>query len=1252
MGSNPYAITFDGAYMWTMNYLGNTVNKVDVQTGLTVATTTVGSGPLAAAFDGRYLWVANRDSLTVSKIDTFTNAVVRTYAVDSNPYSVVYDGASVWVAIWGSAKVVKFPAGGSDVGADSTLHANLVPDLNNTWNLGSASTSWANIYASGTIAGANLLFTNATGVSLSVTNYTASTFNTTNITWTSATGTNTTSTNLYASNLLFNGATGSNINVTGIIATTGTINTIGFVNATGSNLYVSGLIQTGTIMPIANNTYNLGSASTAWANVYASGTGSTFFGITWTYATGTNTTSTNLYATYLLFNGATGSNIYLSGGERAVSSTINNINFINATGSQLSFTNATGSNLYISGLLQTGTILPIANNTYDLGSASTSWRNIYASGTIAGANMLWTNATGTNLYVTNFTAGLFTTTGITWTNATGTNTTSTNLFATTLLFTNATGTAIYAPTIRATTFCLTGDTCITSWPVGVVGGVGSLAQVVNTGNTATTTPYFYGGLWASNVMATGTLYASSSVMTDAIWTSATGTSLNVESVLTVGAMAAGEELVTSTGGTITSDGTYWIHTFTASGNFTPNGAVSVDALVVGGGGAGGSDVNSGWGGGGGGGGGVVYTAGHAVTAQPYSVVVGPGGTPNLTKDDVGGNGTTSTFDTISAMGGGGGGNTNRANGAHGGSGGGGAATNEAPQGSGGTGIPGQGNAGADGSWNVNDWGGAGGGASSSGSGMSGGVGASFSISGASTTYGGGGGGATDGSAGGGGFGGGGNGSNSGVGADGTVNRGGGGGASGHDSEPSLGGSGGSGVVIVRYLKSATANASTFGFSAYANGNVSASGTVTVAQDVVVGGSSVCLENGTNCPTSFSGLTLQNPTVQGNITNTLVATTTLAYVGGVASGGFPHQPFVVGKYAYLVSQEDNLLEVIDVSDPTAPAIVGSVPLNYYASSIYVSGRYAYVTVRQAGIFNIIDVSDAAHPVIIATSTVGTSDSMSVTVQGRYAYLSGIDGNPSVYVMDVADPYHPKVVSSFHPNSACSVTPAGRFLYVGSWGRFTIGDISDPTHPSQVGESAYNGSRDYCYVAVQGRYAYVDSYSDGTITVFDVSSSTNPTVVTTLDQGGPTRGDDGTVVVSGRYLYASDYTDQNFHVYDVTDPTSPVLVASTTAAHVVSDYGPRGIAVSGQYMYAAEMGYGLTIYKIPGIETSALLAHSAELGSLNVTTNGTIAGNLNVGGGLGVGPGGILTNGDLGVYGTSTFRDINASGTVEDHGRTSW
>ena len=82
---------------------------------------------------------------------------------------------------------------------------------------------------------------------------------------------------------------------------TATGTNLSFTNATATNLYVSGLIQFGTIYPLGlvNNTYDLGSASASWRNVYASGTGSTFFGITWTYATGTNTTSTNLYATNL-----------------------------------------------------------------------------------------------------------------------------------------------------------------------------------------------------------------------------------------------------------------------------------------------------------------------------------------------------------------------------------------------------------------------------------------------------------------------------------------------------------------------------------------------------------------------------------------------------------------------------------------------------------------------------------------------------------------------------------------------------------------------------------------------------------------------------------------------------------------------------------------------------------------------------------------------------------------------------------------
>ena len=107
----------------------------------------------------------------------------------------------------------------------------------------------------------------------------------------------------------------------------------------------------------------------------------------------------------------------------------------------------------------------------------------------------------------------------------------------------------------------------------------------------------------------------------------------------------------ATGGTITHDGMYTIHTFTSNGTFTPSLSMSVSALVVGGGGGGGSlNYNAS---GGGGGGGVVYDSAHPVTAQAYSIVVGAGGVG--VKDAEGNDGEDSTFDDKTAYGGGNGG---------------------------------------------------------------------------------------------------------------------------------------------------------------------------------------------------------------------------------------------------------------------------------------------------------------------------------------------------------------------------------------------------------------------------------------------------------------------------------------------------------------------------------------------------------------------------------------------------------------------
>ena len=265
----------------------------------------------------------------------------------------------------------------------------------------------------------------------------------------------------------------------------------------------------------------------------------------------------------------------------------------------------------------------------------------------------------------------------------------------------------------------------------------------------------------------------------------------------------------ATGGNlVVTDGTYWYHSFTSSGTFTPTSALTADVLLVAGGGGGGYDQYSGGrGAGGGGAGGLLALTSQSLSATAYTITVGAGGTSASLGSN--GNGTNSTFQTLTAaVGGGGGGGNNTGGGSddggNGGSGGGAASAATV-----GTGVSGQGFAGGNNTGD-NYAGGGGGGATevgkqgpaAGGTGI-GGAGsnaystwASITNTGSGGYYAGGGGGqnqsgGSDGGLGGGGHGATGGTSNSGVTA-GTARTGGGGGG----GRP--GGTGGSGVIIVRY----------------------------------------------------------------------------------------------------------------------------------------------------------------------------------------------------------------------------------------------------------------------------------------------------------------------------------------------------------------------------------------------------------------------------------------------------------------------
>ena len=287
-----------------------------------------------------------------------------------------------------------------------------------------------------------------------------------------------------------------------------------------------------------------------------------------------------------------------------------------------------------------------------------------------------------------------------------------------------------------------------------------------------------------------------------------------------------ELFMVATGGTPcagTTSGDYKIHKFTGPGTFcvsqvgttAANNLVSY-AVIAGGAGGGG---NAGGGGGAGGYREVVsptapYTGSPTegyptpgnritVTASPYSIAVGGGGTAG-SNPAKGGNGSVSSFSTIPSAGGGGGGSGGSQPGQPGASGGGGRSNTCSPGGTGNTPptTPAQGTDGGT-STPPQSYASGGGGATQVGfpnaTGSVGGAGATTCITASPVTYAGGGGGGSNASPGpaAGGTGGGGAGAgNPGTGTNGSCNTG--GGAGGGGGLGCAGGVGGSGIVIIRF----------------------------------------------------------------------------------------------------------------------------------------------------------------------------------------------------------------------------------------------------------------------------------------------------------------------------------------------------------------------------------------------------------------------------------------------------------------------
>jgi len=135
-------------------------------------------------------------------------------------------------------------------------------------------------------------------------------------------------------------------------------------------------------------------------------------------------------------------------------------------------------------------------------------------------------------------------------------------------------------------------------------------------------------------------------------------------------------------------------------------------------------------------------------------------------------------------------------------------------------------------------------------------------------------------------------------------------------------------------------------------------------------------------------------------------------------GYIHDVYVRNDTAYCHQIYDNILYIINFSDPLNPAVIGS--LNTYPDQeanhsgwLNNSGNY-YVLIDEAygASLKVCDVSDLNDIQVLSTFSSGVSDlsiAHNVMIKDHYAYVSYY--NDGLWVFDISDPYDPTVAGYY-------------------------------------------------------------------------------------------------------------------------------------------------------------------------------------------------------------------------------------------------
>ncbi len=345
-------------------------------------------------------------------------------------------------------------------------------------------------------------------------------------------------------------------------------------------------------------------------------------------------------------------------------------------------------------------------------------------------------------------------------------------------------------------------------------------------------------------------------------------------------------------------------------------------------------------------------------------------------------------------------------------------------------------------------------------------------------------------------------------------------------------------------------------------------------------------------TSFQIIDATNPASMTNISTTTV------------SGANRLQSIqIAGKYAYISDFGTTQFYVYDVTNAAAPTLVKTVTTASNLTDLYVSGKIGFAVGTNRHIYA-YDLTNPLNPLLLSDTTTPftTGSVLGIKTLGNYLYITGnVSGTGKLFIYDWSNSssliLKNGAGASTNTTSPQGLTVVGRYAYVynrTTAASFEIFDISNPsTTSAHVGTlnltaGGATSASSPQMVVVQGSTAYITNNSASKLEIVDVTTPSAPSLLGSVT----TDTNPVSIAVDGRYAYVESYGSSTIKSYNIGGAYIQAIDAGNTAVTDLQVYNNATIAGNLTVYTGLNVGQSLNVNEDLGVAGDVKFQNSSN------------------------------------------------------------